>query len=92
MHAAHPAGLIEMGKGAFQSLAAEPQQALAASAAHAPTIAVHRVACRHLFIAELAWLGEALERVRPNARTFVRPGFDEPEAVATVLAAERGGG
>ena len=30
VHAAHPAGLIEMGKRAFQSLAAEPQQTLAA--------------------------------------------------------------
>jgi hypothetical protein len=41
------------------------------------------------FIADLVWLGEALERVRPSARAFVRPAFDEPEAVARWLA--RGG-
>jgi len=40
------------------------------------------------FIADLVWLGEALERVRPGARAFVRPAFDEPEAVATFLAGE----
>ncbi len=33
-------------------------------------------------IAELVWLGEQLERVFPKARSFVRPGFDEPEEVA----------
>ena len=40
------------------------------------------------FIADLVWLGEALERVRPGARAFVRPGFDEPDEVATLLASE----
>jgi len=40
------------------------------------------------FIADLVWLGEALERVRPNARAFVRPAFDEPEALAKFLAGE----
>ena len=40
------------------------------------------------FIADLVWLGEALERVRPKARAFVRPGFDEPAAVARLLAGE----
>jgi len=39
-----------------------------------------------LFIADLVWLGDALERVRPGARQFVRPGFDEPDAVAKLLA------
>jgi hypothetical protein len=34
------------------------------------------------FIADLVWLGEALERVRPGARAFIRPGLDEPDAVA----------
>jgi hypothetical protein len=38
------------------------------------------------FIADLVWLGEALERARPNARAFVRTAFDEPEAVAKFLA------
>ena len=42
------------------------------------------------FIADLVWLGEALERVRPNARAFVRPAFDEPEAMAIFLAGEEG--
>jgi hypothetical protein len=42
------------------------------------------------FIADLVWLGEMLERLRPRARAFVRPGFDEPEAVAKLLAAEGG--
>lgn len=43
------------------------------------------------FIADLVWLGEALERVFPNARAFVRPGFDEPDEVAKLLAQERRG-
>jgi hypothetical protein len=41
------------------------------------------------FIADLVWLGEALERIRPRARAFVRPGFDEPDAVARLLASDR---
>ena len=41
------------------------------------------------FIADLVWLGEALERIRPRARAFVRPAFDEPDAVARLLAFER---
>ena len=45
------------------------------------------------FIADLVWLGEALEGVRPKARAFVRPGFDEPDAVARFLGfyPQRGG-
>jgi len=39
------------------------------------------------FVADLVWLGSALECRFPKARAFVRPGFDEPEAVA---ALERG--
>jgi hypothetical protein len=42
------------------------------------------------FIADLVWLGEALERVRPRARALVRPAFDEPEAVARFLVSEAG--
>lgn len=38
------------------------------------------------FIEDLAWLSEALEGVFPNARTFVRPGLDEPDEVAQLLA------
>lgn len=34
------------------------------------------------FIADLIWLGEAVERVFPKARHFIRPGFDEPDEVA----------
>jgi hypothetical protein len=41
------------------------------------------------FIADLVWLGEALEQVFPRARAFVRPAFDEPDAVAILLAQER---
>jgi hypothetical protein len=40
------------------------------------------------FIADLLWLLEALEKARPNARRFTRPGFDEPEEVARLFAAE----
>ncbi len=41
------------------------------------------------FIADLVWLGEALELVFPNARAFVRPAFDEPDEVAMLLVQER---
>jgi hypothetical protein len=41
------------------------------------------------FIADLVWLGESLEQARPRARAFIRPGFDEPEAVAKLLASEQ---
>jgi hypothetical protein len=41
------------------------------------------------FIDDLVWLGEALEGVFPKARAFVRPGFDEPDEVAMMLARER---
>ena len=40
----HPAGLVEMGEGAFEQLAAVSQQPLAARAADAPTIGVDGVA------------------------------------------------
>ena len=40
-------------------------------------------------IADLVWLGEALERVFPNARAFVRPALDEPDEVSRLLASER---
>ena len=40
------------------------------------------------FIKDLVWLGEALEREFPRARAFVRPGFDEPEAVARLRASQ----
>jgi hypothetical protein len=39
-------------------------------------------------IADLVWLGEALERVFPNARTFVRPALDEPDEVSRLLATD----
>jgi hypothetical protein len=38
------------------------------------------------FIADLVWLGRELEEVRPRARAFMRPGFDEPDAVAKLRA------
>jgi hypothetical protein len=34
------------------------------------------------FLNELTWLREALDGMFPNARAFIRPGFDEPDAVA----------
>jgi hypothetical protein len=43
------------------------------------------------FVADLVWLADALDRVFPNARAFVRPAFDEAEEVAKLLAAEAGG-
>ena len=42
-------------------------------------------------VAELVWLGEALEQVFPTARDFVRPGFDEPDAVARLERDEAAG-
>ena len=40
------------------------------------------------FIDDLEWLRAALERTFPNARAFVRPAFDEPDAVARLLRSE----
>ena len=42
------------------------------------------------FIADLIWLSDELERVFPQARAFVRPGLDEPDEVARLLASEAG--
>ncbi len=41
-------------------------------------------------IADLIWLSDELERVFPTARAFVRPGLDEPDEVAKLLASEGG--
>ena len=40
------------------------------------------------FLRQLLWLRDEIERIFPNARAFVRPGFDEPEAVARLLVSE----
>ena len=40
------------------------------------------------FVRQLLWLRDEIERVFPNARAFVRPGFDEPDEVAKLLASE----
>jgi len=40
------------------------------------------------FIADLIWLSDELDRVFPRARAFVRPGFDEPDEVARLIAEE----
>jgi hypothetical protein len=53
-------------------------------------IAVHSEVAS--FIEDLVWLNDALERVFPNARAFVRPGFDEPDQVARLLIRERRAG
>src|SRR6267142_3932863 len=50
VHAAHPAGLIEMGKGSFHALPATSQQPLAARATDASTIAVDGVAGRRVLL------------------------------------------
>jgi hypothetical protein len=39
---------------------------------------------------ELAWMTGEVERLFPRARQFVRPGFDEPHAVAMLEWQERG--
>jgi hypothetical protein len=39
-------------------------------------------------IADLVWLADALDRVFPNARAFVRPGLDEPDEVSALNAKE----
>jgi hypothetical protein len=39
-------------------------------------------------LTELAWLLRRLDEVFPLARSFVRPAFDGPEAVARLRAAE----
>ena len=41
-------------------------------------------------IADLIWLSDELERVFPCARAFVRPGLDEPDEVARLVASEGG--
>ena len=38
------------------------------------------------FIRQLLWIRDEIERIFPNARAFVRPGFDEPTEVANLLA------
>jgi hypothetical protein len=50
MHAAHPTGLIEMGKAPFQTLPAESQPAKPASTTNAPTVTVHCVAGRRVLL------------------------------------------
>jgi hypothetical protein len=40
------------------------------------------------FIDDLEWLRAALERTFPHARAFVRPAFDEPDAVARLRRSE----
>jgi hypothetical protein len=61
---------IDRSEAAWQQLVAEQR----VSAARARR-------CRE----ELAWLRVQLEAAIPEARRFVRPGFDEPEAVAGLL-------
>lgn len=40
------------------------------------------------FVRELVWIRDEIDRIFPNARAFVRPGFDEPDEVAKLLAVE----
>jgi len=69
MHATHPAGLVEMSKGPFQSLAAEPQQAQATCPPNASTIAVHRVARRRV-LRPVPSAAIGLGDVTPDAHGF----------------------
>jgi hypothetical protein len=41
------------------------------------------------FVARIDWLVRSLEAMFPSARSFVRPGFDEPEELARLEVAER---
>lgn len=54
-------------------------------------IAVQRVSERDglAFAADLEWLRRDVETAVPRARTFVRPGFDEPGEVQLLEASER---
>jgi hypothetical protein len=40
------------------------------------------------FVTDIVLLIDAIERVFPDARGFVRPGFDEPDEVGKLSAAE----
>ena len=40
------------------------------------------------FVRQLLWLRDEIERIFPNARAFIRPGFDEPDEVAKLLASD----
>lgn len=42
------------------------------------------------FMASIQWLITEIDRTLPDARSFIRAGFDEPEAVARLEAIERG--
>ena len=50
MHAAHPAGLVEMRVGPFHQLAPLPQQPFPARAANPPAVGIHRVPRRRLAV------------------------------------------
>jgi hypothetical protein len=41
------------------------------------------------FIHELVMLEREVEAIFPGARSFIRPGFDEPDAIAQLLESER---
>jgi len=40
------------------------------------------------FIRQLQWIRDEIDRIFPNARAFVRPGFDEPDELTELLASE----
>ena len=40
------------------------------------------------FVRQLLWLRDEIERIFPNARAFIRPGFDEPDEVAKLLVSD----
>jgi hypothetical protein len=53
-------------------------------------IETHHISARDAapFLAEIARMKRNLDRALPDARSFVRPGFDEPEEVQMLEAAE----
>ena len=52
-------------------------------------IATHHYSAREAapFLAEIGRMQRNLNRALPNARSFVRPGFDEPDEVKMLEAA-----
>lgn len=53
-------------------------------------VAIGRVTANEAapFLSDLAWISDRLAALLPNARAFVRPGFDEPDEVRRLDASE----
>ena len=68
---------IDRSRGAWSALVAAPARIRPNEAAR--------------LLDDLRWLEAEVERIFPNARQFVRPGFNEPELLAELEARERDG-